>query len=144
MNNILIKSQDGKFTGFCRYVAIGVREDRGLIGDKLTQLLYESKMTSEKLIEILGNSYRRNIERILANEEIPKPDLVKKITNKLEVEENYFKEKELENVIITDNNIVVAKYETNNRAKEVKEEIDKQIFEAYSTNANVVIIMPEK
>lgn len=144
MNNILIKSQDGKFTGFCRYVAIGAREDRGLIGDKLTQLLYESKMTSEKLIEILGNSYRRNIERILANEEIPKPDLVKKITNKLEVEENYFKEKELENVIITDNNIVVAKYETNNRAKEVKEEIDKQIFEAYSTNANVVIIMPEK
>lgn len=144
MNNILIKSQDGKFTGFCRYVAIGAREDRGLIGDKLTQLLYESKMTSEELIESLGNSYRRNIERILANEEIPKPDLVKKITNKLEVEENYFKEKELENVIITDNNIVVAKYETNNRAKEVKEEIDKQIFEAYSNNVNVVIIMPEK
>lgn len=144
MNNILIKSQDGKFTGFCKYIGIGERRSTGLIGDKLSQLLYESKMTLDELIEKLGNSYRRNIERILANEEVPKRELVKKIADKLEVKVEYFDETNLQNVIITDNNMVIAKYDTDERTLEVKKELDERIFELHVKGLPIMLTMPEK
>ena len=144
MNSILIKSQDGKFTGLCKYIGIGKRKPTGLIGEKLTKLLYEAKMAPDELIEKLGNSYRRNIERILTDEEIPKRELIERIANKLEVGADYFEETELENVILTDNNNVIAQYSTNERALEVKKELDEKIFEMYSKGLPISIKMPEK
>ncbi len=144
MNNILIKSQDGKFTGFCRYIGIGARNPKTVIGDELKKLLEEKNMTSDDLINLVGNSYRDNIKRILDNQEQPKPKLIELITNKLGVDKDYFEDKELENVIVTDNNIVVAKYPTNARAMEVKKEIDRYIIESVRKNFNVVIEMPKE
>lgn len=144
MNNILIKSQDEKFTGFCRYIGIGARNPKTVIGDELKALLEEKKMTSDDLISLVGNSYRDNINRILDNQEQPKPKLVELITNKLGVDKDYFEDKELENVIVTDNNIIIAKYPTNERAFEVKKELDKYMIECLKKGINVVIEMPKE
>ncbi len=144
MNSILIKSQDGKFTGFCRYIGIGQRNAKLTIGDELKSLLNDKSMTSDDLVKLVGNSYRENIKRILDNQEQPKPKLVELITNKLGVDKDYFEDKELENVIVTDNNIVVATYDTNEKALEVKKALDEMIFECVRNNKNVVIEMPEK
>ena len=144
MNNMLIISQDEKFTGMVRFVGIGQRNPKTIIGDELKSLLEEKKMTSDELITLVGNSYRDNIKRVLENQEQPKPKLVELITTKLGVGKDYFEDKELENVIVTDNNIVVAKYSTNKRALEVKEELDKFIIECIRNGANVLIEMPKE
>ncbi len=144
MNNILIFSQDGRLTCFARSLAIGARRPTGLIGDKLKKALETKKCSKEELIKGIGNSYRNNIERVLVDEEVPKLTLVNKITKFLELDDDYFKEKELENLIITDNNIVVGKYETNDRALEVKKQLDVIIDERYRADKPIVINMPNK
>ena len=145
MNNILIKSQDGNFIGFCRYIGIGRRNPKTVIGDELKKLLEEKNMTIDDLINLVGNSYRDNIKRILENQEQPKPKLVELITTKLDVDKDYFTDnKDLENIIVTDNNIVIAKYPTNARAMEVKKELDGYIIESVRKNFNVVIEMPKE
>lgn len=144
MNNILIKSQDEKFTGFVKYLGIGQRNPKTVIGDELKALLEEKKMTSDDLINLVGNSYRDNIKRVLENQEQPKPKLVELITTKLGVDKDFFEDKELENVIVTDNNIIIAKYPTNARAFEVKKELDKYMIECYKKGINVIIEMPKE
>lgn len=144
MNNMLIISQDEKFTGMVKFLGIGQRNPKTIIGDELKSLLEEKKMTSDEFINLVGNSYRDNIKRVLENQEQPKPKLVELITTKLGVDKDYFEDKELENVIVTDNNIVVAKYPTNKRTLEVKKELDKHIFECLENGANVFIEMPKE
>ena len=144
MNNMLIISQDEKFTGMVKFLGIGQRNPKTIIGDELKSLLEEKKMTSDELIALVGNSYRDNIKRVLENQEQPKPKLVELITTKLGVDKDYFEDKELENVIVTDNNIVVAKYPTNKRTLEVKKELDKHIFKCLENGANVFIEMPKE
>ncbi len=144
MNNILIKSQDEKFTGFVKYLGIGQRNPKTVIGDELKALLKEKNMTSDDLINLVGNSYRDNIKRVLENQEQPKPKLVELITTKLGVDKDFFEDKELENVIVTDNNIIIAKYPTNARAFEVKKELDKYMIECYKKGINVIIEMPKE
>ena len=144
MNNMLIISQDEKFTGMVKFLGIGQRNPKTVIGDELKKLLEEKNMTSDDLINLVGNSYRDNIKRILDNQEQPKPKLIELITNKLGVDKDYFEDKELENVIVTDNNIVVAKYPTNKRTLEVKQELDKYIIECVRKSTNIVIEMPKK
>ena len=144
MNNMLIISQDKKFTGRVRFLGIGQRNPKTVIGDELKSLLEEKKMTSDELITLVGNSYRDNIKRVLENQEQPKPKLVELITTKLGVDKDYFEDKELENVIVTDNNIVVAKYPTNKRTLEVKKELDKYITECVRKGINIVIEMPKE
>lgn len=144
MNNMLIISQDEKFTGMVKFLGIGQRNPKTIIGDELKSLLEEKKMTSDEFINLVGNSYRDNIKRVLENQEQPKPKLVELITTKLGVNKDYFEDKELENVIVTDNNIVVAKYPTNKRTLEVKKQLDKHIFESLENGANVFIEMPKE
>lgn len=144
MNNILIISQDEKFTGMVKFLGIGQRNPKTVIGDELKSLLEEKKMTSDELITLVGNSYRDNIKRVLENQEQPKPKLVELIITKLGVDRDYFEDKELENVIVTDNNIVVAKYPTNKKTLEVKKELDKYIIECVKKGNNMVIEMPKE
>lgn len=144
MNNMLIISQDKKFTGMVKFLGIGQRNPKTVIGDELKLLLEEKKMTSDELITLVGNSYRDNIKRVLENQEQPKPKLVELITTKLGVDKDYFVDIELENVLVTDNNIVVAKYPTNKRALEVKKELDKYITECVKKGINIVIEMPKE
>lgn len=144
MNNILIISQDEKFTGYCKYIGIGQRQPKLVIGDELTKLLKEKNMTVDELINLVGNSYRDNIKRIIENQEQPKPKLVEIITNKLGVEKDYFEDKELENVIVTDNNIIIAKYDTNARAFEIKKQLDEQMKMCYEASHPIILLMPKK
>mgnify|MGYP004558027411 FL=1 len=144
MNNMLIISQDEKFTGMVRFLGIGQRNPKTIIGDELKSLLEEKKMTSDELINLVGNSYRDNIKRVLENQEQPKPKLVELITTKLGVDKDYFVDAELENVLVTDNNIIVAKYPTNKRALEVKQELDKYIIECVRKGTNIVIEMSKE
>lgn len=144
MNSMLIISQDEKFTGMVKFLGIGQRNPKTVIGDELKSLLEEKKMTSDELITLVGNSYRDNIKRVLENQEQPKPKLVELITTKLGVDKGYFEDKELENVIVTDNNIVVAKYPTNKRTLEVKKELDIYITECVKKGINMVIEMPKE
>lgn len=144
MNNMLIISQDKKFTGMVKFLGIGQRNPKTIIGDELKSLLEEKKMTSDELITLVGNSYRDNIKRVLENQEQPKPKLVELITTKLGVDKDYFVDTELENVLVTDNNIIVAKYPTNKRALEVKQELDKYIIECVRKGTNIVIEMPKE
>lgn len=144
MNNMLIISQDEKFTGMVKFLGIGQRNPKMIIGDELKSLLEEKKMTSDELINLIGNSYRDNIKRVLENQEQPKPKLVELITTKLGVSKDYFVDTELENVLVTDNNIIVAKYPTNKRTLEVKKQLDKHILECLENGANVFIEMPKE
>lgn len=143
MNNILIFSQDGTFTGFCRSIGIGKRQDSGLIGEKLTKMLEIENMTSDDLIKKIGSSYRETVKRVLSNEEIPSRKFIEKLLNMFELPLDYFTEKNLENVIVTDNGIIVARYETNERAKEVKNELDKLIRECHFQNKPIILEMPK-
>lgn len=143
MNNILIISQDEKFTGFCKYIGIGQRQPKLVIGDELYELLKEKNVTIDELINLVGNSYRDNIKRIIDNQEQPKPKLVEMITNKLGVDKDYFEDKELENVIVTDNNIIVAKYDTNDRAFEVKAGLDEYIKSCCKADIPIILTFPK-
>lgn len=144
MNNMLIISQDEKFTGMVKFLGIGQRNPKMIIGDELKSLLEEKKMTSDELITLVGNSYRDNIKRVLENQEQPKPKLVELITTKLGVDKDYFVDTELENILVTDNNIVIGKFQTNERALEVKKELDIYITECVKKGINMVIEMPKE
>lgn len=144
MNNILIFSQDGNFTGFVENIAIGRRQETYIIGDKLRELLGNKKEEIESLIKSIGNSYRDNINRIINNQEIPKKQLLDKLIKHFKVEDDYFYEKELENIIITDKGIVVGKYLTNDKAKEIKQQLDEIIRNNYMSNKPIILNMPKE
>lgn len=139
MNNILIISQDGNFTGYCRSIAIGQRQENYLIGDKLKELLEMRKETIEDVVSSIGNSYRNNITRVYNNQEIPKKQLLDKLVKYFEVDDDYFTEKELRNVLITDGGIIVAKYRTDKETEEKKMEIDRTILGSTRHNQPVII-----
>ena len=144
MNRILIYSQDEKFTSFCRSIGIGMRRETGLIGEKLHELLIKNEMTIDDLIKKLGNSYRETLIRVIDDKEIPNMKLINKLISLFNVEDSYFKEKELENVIITDNGIVVGKYETNARTIEVKKSLDAVIKECHLKGLPIALEMPKE
>ena len=143
MNNMLIISQDEKFTGMVKFLGIGQKNPKTVIGDELKSLLEEKKMTSDELITLVGNSYRDNIKRVLENQEQPKPKLVELITTKLGVDRDYFVDTELENILVTDNNIVIGKFQTNKRALEVFKNISIHIGYEYRCNNPIIVKKPQ-
>lgn len=124
MNNILIISQDGNFTGYRKTIAIGQRQENYLIGDKMKDLLDMRKEKIEDVISSIGNSYRDSITRVYNNQEIPKKQLLDKLIKYFEVDDDYFRDKNLRNVIITDGGVIVGTYSTNEKAEEVKKQLD--------------------
>ena len=126
--NFLLESQDGKFIGYCKYLGIGKRKEELIIGDKLNKVLSDKNISKEELIKNIGNSYRDNIERILDNIEIPKIKLLERITNYLDIDSDYFKDKELENVIVTDNNVIIGTFSTDEKALEIYRKIKELII----------------
>lgn len=143
MNNILIFSQDG-LSVYPSMIGIGHRQEIQVIGDKIKEQLKKKNMSVEKLIGIIGNSYRKNIERILENQEIPTPKLVEKIEKALDVEKDFFKDKETSNLVCVQGGIVIGRYDTNARAEEVKNELQEIQKEAHLNNKQVIYEMPEK
>ena len=143
MGKMKIVSQSEELTIFANVLSIGQRQPKQVIGDELKDLLDKNNMSSEDLIKKLGNSYRDTITRVLDNKEIPKKQFVDKIINLFNLEDDYFMDKEINNVIITDNNIVVGKYATNERALEVKKQLDVIIDECYRAGKPISINMPK-
>ena len=126
--NFLLESQDGKFIGYCKYLGVGKRKEELIIGDKLNKVLSDKNISKEELIKNIGNSYRDNIERILDNIEIPKIKLLERITNYLDIDSDYFKDKELENVIVTDNNVIIGTFSTDEKALEIYSKLKELII----------------
>ena len=144
MGKMLVKSQNGNDIWFVDGISIGERQPNRLIGDKLAKLLKKKKITEEELVKELGNSYRDNISRILLDKEIPNPKLLDKLIKHFELDADYFNDKELRNVIITDSRMIVAEYPTEKRAKEVLEKMDEYITEAFLKSKPIVIEFPKE
>lgn len=144
MGKMKIVSQSGELTIFANVLSIGQRQPKQIIGDQLKELLDKNKMSSEDLIKKIGNSYRDTITRVLDNQEIPKKQFIDKIINLFNLDNDYFMDKELNNVIITDNNIVVGKYATNDRTLEVKKQLDVIIDECYRAGKPISINMSKE
>lgn len=144
MGKMKIVSQSGELTIFANVLSIGQRQPKQVIGDQLKELLNKKEVSSEDLIAELGNSYRDTITRVLDNKEIPKKQFIDKIINLFNLDSDYFMDKEINNVIITDNNIVVGKYATNDRALEVKKQLDVIIDECYRAGKPISINMPKE
>ena len=141
---ILIFSQSGKETLMCEGLCIGERRPRQVIGDELKELMKEKNINTDTLITHLGTNYTDTLKRVLNNEEVPKPKFVDKLTNLLNVPKDYFEDKELQNVLITDKGIVVAQYPTDEEALTVKKMLDKTIEEKFIKNIPIVIDLREE
>ena len=144
MGKMKIVSQSGELTIFANVLSIGQRQPKQVIGDQLKELLNKKEVSSEDLTAEFGNSYRDTITRVLDDKEIPKKQFIDKIINLFDLDNDYFMDKELNNVIITDNNIVVGKYATNDRALEVKKQLDVIIDECYRAGKPISINMPKE
>jgi len=140
----LIFSQSGNETLMCEGLCVGERNPRQTIGDELRKVLRDKKLSTDFLISSLGTNYTETIKRVLTNEEIPKPKFVKKVCEVLELPEDYFEDKELRNVLITEKGIIVAKYPTNEEALTVKKMLDKTIEEKFIKNIPIVIDLREE
>lgn len=141
---LLIFSQSGKETLMCEGLCIGERRPRQVIGDELKELMKEKDINTDALITHLGTNYTDTLKRVLNNEEVPKPKFVDKLTNLLNVPKDYFEDKELQNVLITDKGIVVAQYPTNEETLTVKKMLDKTIEEKFIKNIPIVIDLREE
>lgn len=141
---LLIFSQSGKETLMCEGLCIGERRPRQTIGDELKELMKEKDINTDTLITHLGTNYTDTLKRVLNNEEVPKPKFVDKLTNLLNVPKDYFEDKELQNVLITDKGIVVAQYPTDEEALTVKKMLDKTIEEKFIKNIPIVIDLREE
>jgi hypothetical protein len=141
---ILIFSQSGKETLMCEGLCIGERRPKQLIGDELKKLMEEKDINTDTLITHLGTNYTDMLKRVLNNEEVPKPKFVDKLTNLLNVPKDYFEDKELQNVLITEKGIVVAQYPTDEEALTVKKMLDKTIEEKFIKNIPIVIDLREE
>lgn len=143
MNNILIYSQDG-LSVYPSMIGIGHRQEIQVIGDKVNELLNKKNMTLDNLVNSVGNSYRKNIERIIENQEIPTPKMIEKLEKVFDVKKDFFKDKETSNLVCVQGGIVVGKYDTNARALEVKNELQKIQKDAFMNNKNVIYEMPKE
>jgi len=144
----LIFSQSGNETLLSDGICVGERNPRQTIGDELKKVLEEKKLTTDFLISKLGTSYVDTIKRVLNNEEVPKPKFVRMVCGALELETDYFEDKELRNVLITEKGIIVAKYHTNERTLEVKQNLDKEIEDLIRSSTKdittIIIHFPEE
>lgn len=143
MNNMLIISQDG-LSVHPTMIGLGHRQEVQVIGDKVKELLEKKELSVNDLVNIVGNSYKKNVERIVKNQEIPTPKMIEKLGNVFGVEKEYFKDKELTNMVCVQGGIVVGRYDTDARALEVKEELQRIQKDAFINNKKVVYEMPDK
>ena len=144
MGKILLISQNGNDTWFVDGISIGIRPAKNVIGDKIRIALNELKVTEEEFINRFENNYKENIKRVLKNEEIPKEKIFNRIADILGKEKAFFFDNQLQNVLVNNNRMVVGEYETNARAREVKEMTDELIIDCYMHNKPIIIRLPKE
>ena len=144
MSKMLLISQNEMDTWFVNGISIGKRDPRNVWGDRIKEALKDKHIDEETFISTMGNSYRENIERVLRNEEFPKKQVVDKILKFLDKELTYFHDKQLKNVIVNDSRLIVAEYETDARAEEVKKELDEIIVSNYQNGTPIILRLPKE
>jgi len=144
MSKMLVISQNETDTWFVNGISIGRRDPRNIWGDKIKEALKEKNIDEETFINEFGGSYKEHIERILRNEEFPKKQVLNKLLELLGKEITYFHDKQLKNVIVNDSRLVIGEYETDARAKEVKEQLDEIIIENFKSGKPIIIRMPKE
>ena len=146
MGKILLISQEETDTWFVNGISIGVRQARNIVGTKIKELLSKKEVGEDAFIEAFEPNFRDNIKRILNNEEFPKDKIFNKILKYFnnEVDREYFFDRNLKNVLVNDSRMVVAEYETEARAMEVKKQIDELIIDLYKNNKPIIIKLPKE
>lgn len=146
MGKILLISQEETDTWFVNGISIGVRQARNIVGTKIKELLSKEKTDEEIFINSFEPNFRDNIKRILNNEEFPKDKIFNKILKYFnnEVDREYFFDRNLKNVLVNDSRMVVAEYETEARALEVKKQIDELIIDLYKNGKPIIIKLPKE
>lgn len=145
MGKILLISQEETDTWFVNGISIGVRQARNIVGTKIKELLSKKEVSEDAFIEAFEPNFRDNIKRILNNEEFPKDKIFNKILKYFnnEVDREYFFDRNLKNVLVNDSRMVVAEYETEARAMEVKKQIDELIVECYRNGKPIIVKLPK-
>lgn len=144
MEKMLLVSQNEMDTWFVNGISIGKRDPRNVWGDRIKEVLKEANMSEEAFVSLFGKSYENDIRRVLKNEEFPKKQVVDKILNITGKELQYFHDKQLKNVIVNDSRLIVAEYETDARAEEVKKALDEIIIENYSKGNPIILRLPKE
>lgn len=157
MGKILLISQEETDTWFVNGISIGVRQPKIIVGTKIKELLREMVKTEptgnasiqkgvseEEFIKDMGNNYTETLKRVLEDKEIPKEKLFNKIVEYFGVDKNFFYDTNLKNVLVNDSRMVVAEYETEARALEVKKEIDEMIISNYQNGKPIIIKLPKE
>ena len=141
---MLVVSQSENDTWFVSGISIGKRDPRNVWGDRIKEVLKEKNLTEDEFIDKFGNSYRESVRRVLKNEELPKKQIVDKILELTGKELGYFHDKQLKNVIVNDARLIMAEYETDARALEVKKQLDEIILENYSKGNPIILKLPKE
>ena len=146
MGKILLISQNETDTWFVNGISIGIRQARNIVGTKIKELLSKENTDEEIFINSFETNYRESIKRILNNEEFPKDKIFNKILKYFnnEYDREYFFDRNLKNVLVNDSRMVVAEYETEARALEVKKEIDEMIISNYQNGKPIIIRLPKE
>ena len=144
MGRMLVISQNEMDTWFVNGLSIGKRDPRNIWGDKIKEVLKEKKETEEEFIKQFGKSYEDHIKRVLNNEEFPKKQVVDKMLEHLGKELTFFHDKQLKNVLVNDSRLVMAEYETDARAMEVKKLTDDVIVDCVLHEKPIVIRLPKE
>lgn len=144
MEKMLVISQNEMDTWFVNGISIGKRDPRNIWGDKIKEVLKEKNIDENMFISEFGKSYEDHIKRILNNEEFPKKQVVEKILKFLDKEVTYFHDKQLQNVLVNDSRLVIAEYETDARAMEVKKQLDEIIISNYQNGNPIVLRLPKE
>lgn len=146
MGKILLISQNETDTWFVNGISIGIRQARNIVGTKIKEILSKKEISEDTFIESFEPNYRDNIKRILNNEEFPKDKIFNKILKYFnnEYDREYFFDRNLKNVLVNDSRMVVAEYETEARALEVKKEIDEMIISNYQNGKPIIIRLPKE
>ena len=146
MGKILLISQEETDTWFVNGISIGIRQARNIVGTKIKELLSKENTDEEIFINSFETNYRESVKRILNNEEFPKDKIFNKILKYFnnEYDREYFFDRNLKNVLVNDSRMVVAEYETEARALEVKKEIDEMIISNYQNGKPIIIRLPRE
>ena len=156
MGKILLISQNETDTWFVNGISIGIRQARNIVGTKIKELLKNKcdGMSDEdfktKFLLAYGSNYEESLNRVLNNIEIPKEKMFNKIIDffkknlNVDIDKEYFFDRNLKNVLVNDSRMVVAEYETEARALEVKKEIDEMIISNYQNGKPIIIMLPKE
>ena len=126
---IIFKSKEGQIFGSTKYIGLGRRQPKLIYGAKAKELRENANMTIEGLAGIFEVK-PKVIEGIENQTKALEEPMCKKYIKQFGVEKEYFFDLELESVIINDQNVVLADFDTNKECKEAFDNAMEDYFKA--------------